>query len=83
MTGPVNVQTISTLNVKSGRPGKCEKNSTLNVKFFLISCMTSQMVSLDNLVGIFGFRGVNVPKVKNVGKCHDLEKKCKIKKTRE
>ena len=32
MTGPVNVQTISTLNVKSGRPGKCEKNSTLNVK---------------------------------------------------
>ena len=45
--------------------------------------MTRQMVSLDNLVGIFGFRGVNVPKVKNVGKCHDLEKKCKIKKTRE
>ena len=32
MTGPVNVQTISTLNVKSGRPGKCEKKSTLNVK---------------------------------------------------
>ena len=32
MTGPVNVQTISTLIVKSGRPGKCEKNSTLNVK---------------------------------------------------
>ena len=42
--------------------------------------MASQMVSLDNLVGIFGFRGVNVPKVKNVGKCHDLEKKCKKKK---
>ena len=78
MTGPVNVQTISTLNVKSGRPGKCEKNSTLNVNFFLISCMTSQMVSLDNLVGIFGFRGVNVPKVKIFGKCHDLEKKCKM-----
>ena len=32
MTGPVNVKKISTLNVKSGRPGKCEKNSTLNVK---------------------------------------------------
>ena len=32
MTGPVNVQTISTLNVKSGRSGKCEKHSTLNVK---------------------------------------------------
>ena len=64
MTGPVNVQTISTLNVKSGRSGKCEKHSTLNVKKSLFSCMTSQMVSLDNLVGIFGFRGVNVPKVK-------------------
>ena len=54
MTGPVNVQTISTLNVKNGRPGKCEKNSTLNVKKSLISCMTGQMVSLDILVGIFG-----------------------------
>ena len=32
MTGPVNVKQISTLNVKSGRPGKCENNSTLNVK---------------------------------------------------
>ena len=65
MTGPVNVQTISTLNVKSGRPGKCDKNSTLNVKKSLISCM----VSLDILVGIFGFRGVNVPKVKFFGRC--------------
>ena len=45
------------------------------------------MVSLDNLVGllsffgifgIFGFRGVNIPKVKNPGKCHDLERKCKM-----
>ena len=25
MTGPVNVKKISTLNVKSGRSGKCEK----------------------------------------------------------
>ena len=32
MTGPVNVKKISTLNVKSGRSGKCEKKSTLNVK---------------------------------------------------
>ena len=78
MTGPVNVQTISTLNVKSGRPGKCEKNSTLNVKKSFISCMTSQMVSLDILVGIFGFRGVNVSKVKIFGRCHDLERKCKM-----
>ena len=68
MTGPVNVQTISTLNVKSGRSGKCEKHSTLNVKKKFGQLHDSQMVSLDNLVGIFGFRGVNVPKVKNVGK---------------
>ena len=60
-----------TLNVKNDRSGKCEKNSTLNVKKSLVSCMTSQMVSLDNLFGlvsffgIFGFRGVNIPKVKN------------------
>ena len=32
MTGPVNVKTISTLNVKSARSGKCENNSKLNVK---------------------------------------------------
>ena len=32
MTGPVNVKTISTQNVKSGRSGKCENNSTLNMK---------------------------------------------------
>ena len=46
--------------------------------------MTSQMSSLDNLVGlvsffgIFGFRGVTIPKVKNLGKCHDLDRKCKM-----
>ena len=75
MTGPVNVQTISTLNVKSGRPGKCEKNSTLNVKKSLISCMTDGQFGQLILVGIFGFRGVNV----NIfGKCHDLERKCKM-----
>ena len=84
MTGPVNVKQISTLNVKSGRLGKCEKHSTLNVKKSLVSCMTIQKVILDNLVslvsffGIFGFRGVSIPKVKNPGKCHDLERKCKI-----
>ena len=84
MTGPVNVKKIATLNVKSGRPGKCEKNSTLNVKKSLVICITCQMVSLDNLVGlvsffgIFGVRGVNIPKVKNPGKCHDLERKCNI-----
>ena len=29
---------------------------------------------------IFGFRGVNISKVKNPGKCHDLQRKYKIKK---
>ena len=67
MVGPVNVKKFY---------AKCEKS--------LVSCMTSQTVSLDNLVGlvsffgIFGFRGVNIPKVKNLGKCHDLERKCKM-----
>ena len=83
MTGPVNVKTISTLNVKSGRPGKCEKKFYAKCEKSLVSCMTSQTVSLDNLVsfflGIFGFRGVNIPKVEKHGKCHDLERKCKIK----
>ena len=32
MTGPVNVKKMATLNVKSGRSGKCEIKSTLNVK---------------------------------------------------
>ena len=72
MTGPVNVKQFSTLNVKSGRSGKCENNSTLNVKKSLVSFMTS-LVSLVNLVGlvsffgIFGFRGVNTPKVEKLG----------------
>ena len=53
---------------------KCEKS--------LVSWMTSQMVSLYNLVGLvsfFGICGVNISKVKNPGKCHDLQKKCKKK----
>ena len=63
MTGPVNVKKISTLNVKSGRSGKWEKKSTLNLKSgrsgkcekSLVGCMTSQMVCLDNLVGLVSF----------------------------
>ena len=60
-------------NVKSGRSGKCENKSTLNVKSGrsgkcekiyvecekgLVTCMTSQMVSLDNLVGLVSFVGI-------------------------
>ena len=71
MTGPVNVKQFSTLNVKSGRSGKCENNSTLNVKKSLVSCMTSQMVSLDNLVGLVSFFGIfgvsTLQKLKNLG----------------
>ena len=75
---------ISTLNVKSGRSGKCEKKFYAKCENSLVSCMTSQMVSLDNLVGlvsffgISGFWGVNIPKVKNPGKCHDIKRKCKM-----
>ena len=80
MTGPVNVKQISMLNVKSGRPGKCEKNSTLNVKKKFGQLHDQS----DGQFGQFGrpffrhFRGVNIPKVKNTGKCHDLERKCKM-----
>ena len=31
--------------------------------------------------GIFGFRGVNISKVKNPGKRHDLQRKSKMKQT--
>ena len=60
---------MSTLNVKSARSAKCENISTLNVKKVLVSCMTSQMDSLANLVGMVNFfgililRGVNISKV--------------------
>ena len=75
---------MSTVNVKSARSAKCDNNSTLNVKTVLVSWVTSQMASLANLVGlvsffgILGLRGVNISKVKNAGKCHDLRRKCKI-----
>ena len=60
--------------MKNDRSGKCETNY-INAKCekSVASCMTSQMVSLDNLVSmvsfvvIFGFRGVNIPKLKILG----------------
>ena len=58
MTGPVNVKTISTLNVKSGRSGKCETKFYAKCEKSLVSCMTSQTVSLDNLVGLVRFFSV-------------------------
>ena len=41
---------------------------------------------LDGQFGQFGrpdqffpaFSGVNIPKIKNPGKCHDLQRKCKM-----
>ena len=77
MVGPVNVKTISTLNVKSGRSGKCEK------KFGQLHDQSDGQFGQFGRPGqfffvIFGFRGVNIPKVKNLGMCHDVEKKCKM-----
>ena len=46
---------ISTLNVKSGRSGKCEKKFNAKFEKNVISWMTSQMVSLDNLVDLVSF----------------------------
>ena len=40
------------------------------------------MVNLDNSVGLItffpAFSGVNIPKINNPGKCHDLQRKCKM-----
>ena len=80
MTGPVNVKKLSTLHVKSGRSGKCENNSTLNVK--KVVQLHDQSVwtiwsAWSVFFGIFGFRGVNIPKVEKLGKCHAFERNCK------
>ena len=84
MTGPVNVKQISTLNVKSGRPGKCEKHSTLNVKkkFGQLHDQSDSKFGQFGQLGQF-FRHFRVSgcqhfKVTNPEKCHDLERKCKM-----
>ena len=46
---------ISTLNVKSGRSDKCENKFYAKCEKRLVSWMTSQMVSLDNLVSRVNF----------------------------
>ena len=75
---------MSTLNVKSARSVKCENNSTLNVKQVLVSWMTSQMVSLANLVGLVSFSafwgcGVSTfQKLKMLGSVMIFNIKCKL-----
>ena len=44
----------------------------VNVKKIYAKC--------EKKVWSVGFRGVNISKIKNPGKCHDLQRKCKIKK---
>ncbi len=58
---------VGTVNVK--------KNSTLNVNNFgqLVDQSDGQFFSRH-----FRVLGVNIPKGKNPGKCHDLQRKCKI-----
>ena len=53
---------------------KCEHKFFVKCEQVLVSSMTSQTVNLANL----GFRYVNISKVKNPGKCHDLQRKCKL-----
>ena len=67
--------------MKSGRSGKCENNSTLNVKKKF--CQLDDQS--DGQFGQFGRPGqffrhfrVNIPTVNNPGKCHDPEGKCKM-----
>ena len=62
--------------MKNDRSGK--KISTLNVKkkFGQSDGQFGQFCRPGQF--FFGFLGVNIPKVKNPGKCHDLERKCKF-----
>ncbi len=67
VVGPVNVKK-STLNVKSGRSGKCQKKTTQNVekkKFGQLYDQSDGQFGLFGrpgqfFLGIFGFRGVNI-----------------------
>ena len=83
MTGPVNVKTISTLNVKSGRSGKCEKNATLNVKKFgqLHDQSDGQFGQFGRpgqfFFGIFGFRVSTFQKLKILGSAMILRENVK------
>ena len=38
----------------------------------------ANLVGLVSFFGILGLLGVNLSKIKNAGKCHDLHRKCKI-----
>ena len=71
MVGPVNVKKIY---------AKCEekKFGQLHDQSNKWSVWTIWSVVFP---GIFGFRGVNISKVKNPGKRHDLQRKCKMKQT--
>ena len=81
MTGPVNVKTIPTLNVKIGRSGKCENNSTLKKKFGQLHNQSDDQFGRPGQFFFVAFSGFGVStfqKLKNLGKCHDLERKCKM-----
>ena len=38
----------------------------------------ANLVGLVSFFGILGFRGVSISKVKHPGKCHDIQRKCKM-----
>ena len=68
--------------MKTGRSGKFENNSTLNVKKIWSVGWSVWTIWSASLVffGIFWFWGVKFSKVKNPGKCLDLQRKCKMLK---
>ena len=76
---------ISTLNVKSSRSDKCEKKfyAKCEKKFGQLDDQSDGQFGQFGQPGQFcsafsGFGVSTFQKVKNPGKCHDLERKCKI-----
>ena len=70
MVGPVNVKKKSTLNVKK-KFGQLHDQS---------DGQFGQFGRPWSVLSAFSGFGVSTFQVKNTGKCHDLQRKCKIKK---
>ena len=76
---------ISRLNVKSGRSGKCENKfyAKCEKKFGQLDDQSDGQFGQFGRPGQFfsafsGFGVSTFQKLKNPGKCHDLERKCNI-----
>ena len=81
MVGPVNVKKIYAKTIKKNTNSTQTKSQTHRAKQYEVTSLSTYCeLSIETcFFGIFGFRGVNISKVKNPGKCHDLQIICKIK----